>query len=98
PRVSPISLHDALPICLEVRHIRGIVMRHIDTGAGFERKAGFGRRILTHEGTEAKLHRLRHFESLRLHKSARPAACAKLVTGHIRSEEHTSELQSRENL
>src|SRR5690606_39815433 len=68
---------------LEARHIRGIVVRQIDTGAGFERKAGLGRGIVANEGTEPQLHRLRRLKALRLHKCARPAARAKLSRGNV---------------
>src|SRR5690606_41467391 len=93
----PLSLHDALPISTSLIDADRIVSRlaHLDDAQRFERTP-FGRRI------EAGLqHQLaQHPGGFRM-RNGRLHANANQTVGIIdgqRSEEHTSELQSRENL
>src|SRR5690606_41779456 len=91
PAISSRPLPDALPICtVVVNHpalaFRGGGQQHFLNNLRQSRRLGFhrtGQRVAT-QGTET--HHL-HFRCL-----------ARLQRHTVRSEEHTSELQSRENL
>src|SRR5690606_41630383 len=86
PDTSPLSLHDALPIYLE--GVTAVAM----TASGTKRMPPDTTQAVDHEGAAA------------LARAAERAGADHLVylsargTGPDRSEEHTSELQSRENL
>src|SRR5690606_41934043 len=81
PEIYPLSLHDALPIC--VRSVRGTSLRARPV------------RILTryHSPRPETMDR-RSF----IRYGASGALTASISANALRSEEHTSELQSRENL
>src|SRR5690606_41221700 len=76
------SLHDALPISRHAPPDRGVDLRPCARGAGGLRRAGGGR------GRRRGVRARRALAGRRRRRTLRPR----------RSEEHTSELQSRENL
>src|SRR5690606_39456535 len=81
-QVYTLSLHDALPICRRSRPLLGRLRR------------SSGRRAAVHQfgpGGRAFTHRRQRFPR-------HSRAVTRPVPLHWRSEEHTSELQSRENL
>src|SRR5690606_42126338 len=81
-RFASLSLHDALPICAEVLG-----------GAGGAGACAQGAAAMMERQERAE----KHIRSRRP-AGRRPCARARSVAGEPRSEEHTSELQSRENL
>src|SRR5690606_40647480 len=89
PHPYPRSLHDALPISLLGEAASGTRPR-MDDGAPAP-----GRRI---EGRELEAAVPRKPRGDLLGRQIEPAGLDRFVGRGIRSEEHTSELQSRENL
>src|SRR5207302_6775599 len=85
-----LSLHDAVPIWLGngLADVRGMLERKVNVGIGTD-------------GANCS-DNLNMYESMRLasmvSKTQGPDTDRWLATGEVRSEEHTSELQSRENL
>src|SRR5206468_12982940 len=92
-----LSLHDALPICSSSLEIgrqlpvrtKGFLVAHLLFGGAVPRDAGS--RSLAHHSTRYILHRTPHTYSRRMSSGARTRT-------YSRSEEHTSELQSRSDL
>src|SRR5262249_61241242 len=86
PDFSPLSLHDALPICLQ-RRDRDILIRSTDRAA---EDSGRRRRERTPQALEGR------------GELPRPSPRDRIVERNhepgLRSEEHTSELQSLTNL
>src|SRR5690606_41570834 len=87
PSISPLSLHDALPICLQIS------ARLPPPSSTSQRRSGSPRRI---PGTALRRRVALPKFCERYHRSL-PSA-PNDASPVRRSEEHTSELQSRENL
>src|SRR5690606_40671486 len=95
PESNPLPLHDALPIWIVDRRFR--IVRYFATVPGRFRSA----RRVTEDETALRGTRAAKCQSGSRNGSARllPGIGQDLILLHIaRSEEHTSELQSRENL
>src|SRR5690606_41331926 len=95
--VSPLSLHDALPICI-TSPIDGRVSRAEITEGNL---VGAGQSLLTTVVSTDKVYA--YFDAdervfLKYIELARRAGSDARGASPVRSEEHTSELQSRENL
>src|SRR5690606_40863727 len=92
---SPLSLHDALPICLQVSAHHDASRRHdgYEIYASYGRPARRGRWLVEPSfGFAWKSRELNdYYWGVRPHESS-------TLLPEYRSEEHTSELQSRENL
>src|SRR5690606_41186291 len=97
PPRYPLPLHDALPILDGAPHV--LINGHYHLGTGIKRA---GRTLVINPGALARL-------SAAVEEIERPVQVAlleidgarydaQLITLQSRSEEHTSELQSRENL
>src|SRR5690606_41848080 len=97
PEISALSLHDALPIW-RVARARGC-RRRLDDG-GAERAGRMGPGAVGAGDATAVVARRRAGGGGRAAAAARHAgaACCARAARRVRSEEHTSELQSRENL
>src|SRR5690606_41500623 len=97
PASYPLSLHDALPICVADPQV-GRPLGQVEQGLARRGRGGCCRRRLAHLALPFFLRRSR-----RRPRSPRPPRDAGPSPGGgtrwpARSEEHTSELQSRENL
>src|SRR5206468_8341456 len=89
--ISTLSLHDALPIC---RYDHG--SRALDFGCGTVRSTdsrSLGLNVIRADSSHAMLDQARALEPSGEYHRVRDN-----ITGEFRSEEHTSELQSRSDL
>src|SRR5690606_40393322 len=91
--ISALSLHDALPIC-------GVASRHVDSGSGRLLSSSCGTMDVVAGPSERMLALLSLLQARRDWPGHVLAQRLDVTTRTVRrrSEEHTSELQSRENL
>src|SRR5207302_5557948 len=92
PHISPLSLHDALPICRRGR------WRCAATWAGAFCLGGFARRCVSFDVRAARWRAVRQCQVTWMTSFGGGGSPSNTRSRGPRSEEHTSELQSRENL
>src|SRR5690606_40663196 len=98
PTLSPLSLHAALPICRrERRHRRRIDAFELQDGFSIEAYCGPSTRASAFKGAGAMNISMFSRDSSQWSKT-RSTTVSSSWAAMARSEEHTSELQSRENL